>query len=641
QQTAPDGAFEFRGLAAGRFALRALKEGYQTATVAVEVPAGQDVEGVEVLLRDGWAIRGRVLDGDRLPVAGAQVAGQPLGRGGSSRMVTSSDGGGRFILEGLPAGTIELVAAHRDHPELRQRIELEGADREIELVFPRGVSVSGVVESAEGGVVGGAEVMLVKAGSWRSDLSTTSRSDGSFTIEDVPSGQWILAATADGYSRSSLSNPLEIRSQPVSGLRLEISRGTRVVGRITGLDPNRWPGLQVRAILRTGASPQLRQGKLLTGEGYRIDGLSAGTWMIQAEVEGSALLETLVVEEGVEEVRRDFEFVEGLTLSGVVTDAAQPQSGLNVSVWSIDTGKAGGGVTDESGRFTVQGLVEGTYTVQIHSSSGVPRHRSEIELPASREIEIRLDEGSAVAGQVVDGQDGQPMASVVVTLARAQGDRHGMTETRHSSSDSTGRFSFDRVEVGDWILHVKAHGYEPLEQPITVHEGEALPELRLELSPRNTLRLKLRAREGVLPDRVSVSAFTAGGQAVGTTFRPPVSEEGWVDLDSLPRVPCTVLVASADHALTEAQLTPGVETELLLPRGASLAVRVPELQEDRTGATLRLFSPSLGRALRWPNYPSGVRDSLPFILGAGQLAAIPPGAWTVLVRAADGREWSA
>ncbi|MCB1036162.1 MAG: carboxypeptidase regulatory-like domain-containing protein, partial [Acidobacteria bacterium] len=50
QQTAPDGAFEFRGLAAGRFALRALKEGYQTATVAVEVPAGQDVEGVEVLL---------------------------------------------------------------------------------------------------------------------------------------------------------------------------------------------------------------------------------------------------------------------------------------------------------------------------------------------------------------------------------------------------------------------------------------------------------------------------------------------------------------------------------------------------------------------------------------------------------------
>lgn len=116
-RAAPDGSFDAGRVPAGTYEIRGRAEGFADATVwtGVDEPARDSAaaeRSVELVLRRGVTLEGRVVDRFDEPVAGAVVQARLRGSRLPARETRSGDDGG-FVLAGLPPGTWD-VAAERD-----------------------------------------------------------------------------------------------------------------------------------------------------------------------------------------------------------------------------------------------------------------------------------------------------------------------------------------------------------------------------------------------------------------------------------------------------------------------------------------------------------------------------------------------
>ena len=159
------------------------------------------------------AVTGTVIDADGNPVAGAMVVirGEMQRRGERpylNTMQTNDEGG--FGFRRVPAGNYMIGAMARGLGGVRQAIEVaDGEVTEVGLQLPGAKgggdqpevgSVTGRVIDADGNAVAGAKVMMVPADGMRRHRALTARTadDGSFTLDAVPVGRYVIAAMARG-----------------------------------------------------------------------------------------------------------------------------------------------------------------------------------------------------------------------------------------------------------------------------------------------------------------------------------------------------------------------------------------------------------------------------------------------------------
>jgi hypothetical protein len=100
-QVGEDGVFDFSSLSAGSYVVRATLEGYaQGSSSAVDVPEGQNVSGIQVVLRAGGALEGYVsMKGKTESGAIVTIVGN-----GVTKMATS-DSNGYYHIEQIPEGS--------------------------------------------------------------------------------------------------------------------------------------------------------------------------------------------------------------------------------------------------------------------------------------------------------------------------------------------------------------------------------------------------------------------------------------------------------------------------------------------------------------------------------------------------------
>lgn len=130
--------------------------------------------------------------------------------------------------------------------------------------------------------------------------------------------------------------------------------------------------------------------------------------------------------------------------------------------------------TDTEGRFTLAGLEEGAYKVLVRSdaSEGAAAVAVSPALPVTR-VTLRLHRrGLSLAGVVVGGDDGAPVADAGVTLVKHNGMELQRPEKAlwTTRTDEDGRFAFEGIETGSWDADVTAEGYALLSQ--TVQAGD-------------------------------------------------------------------------------------------------------------------------------------------------------------------------
>jgi len=392
-----DGGFTLRDLAPGRLRLVANARGFLPASDGeIEVPEEGESDALELTLRRGAVVEGRVLTarGDPAPGARVRVVDNGDRSFGAEPPATAADEDGRYRLAGVAPGARALRAERDDAPPATASLAVGSGANHLDLTLRTGTEVAGRVVTSAGEPVAGAELALLPidpvdvAGVPSAPPPQTSRPAGDFRWSAVADGRYRLRAEKAGYG----GGPLEVTvaGEPVSGLELRLEAGGAIAGRIAGVSPAELPLVEVRA-----SAPDHRDQLAVPGADgrYRIDELGPGPWTVVAQLAGTARVARggAVVPPG-GEAALDLALGSGLALAGVVVRGAAPVAGAWVTVWNA-LGSAGA-PTGADGRFRIEGLAPGPCEITVvHPASGLERD-VRIDLEADADLTLELPDAA-------------------------------------------------------------------------------------------------------------------------------------------------------------------------------------------------------------------------------------------------------
>jgi hypothetical protein len=284
--TDANGRFEIRDLPAGQVMLVASKSGYVTQQFGQRTPYspatpillrdGQELTADFVLLRGG-VVTGRVFDEFGDPVASVRVAAlrsemTPAGRrmAGAGRTATTDDTGA-YRLFGLAPGEYFVSATHQTPERLvgpqgavtyvptffpgttdsaaAQRLTVgSGADQhniDFALLATPAVQVSGVVIGTTGAPIAATLSLrpAIGRGVAENRRGMSSAADGSFTLPNVPPGDYVLDVTGRARSRDVPADvaaiPIVVGGSDLAALTVTTTRGATISGVVVTEDGNR------------------------------------------------------------------------------------------------------------------------------------------------------------------------------------------------------------------------------------------------------------------------------------------------------------------------------------------------------------------------------------------------------------------
>lgn len=415
--TDEDGNYTLYGVTPGKVKLAVSATGFTDGEVeAFELADGEERAGVDVVLRRGAAVAGRVLWPDGRAARGAMVevfqedASNPFGSmtGGDNSVRTDAEG--RFRLTGLSAEgcrlTATAVVGEEGEPIAIPAASSVKEDPDELMSFPVGPSVElpdGAKWKARAEAVGGqtAAVVLtlqppgsitgrvlddtgepirqftvsaspVREGRrwWGGQDSLADHrdsEDGRFEIEDVPIGRWELQVSAGGYGDTDEEWRVEVPQ--LEPIEIVLTRGAALAGVV--LDPAGNPVVGATVSAREGArSWSTNQAQTWEGGEFSISGLAPQSWTLSATHPDWAASEDLSVEPGPAMRLRDLVLTlrVGGTITGeVFTDEGEPRVGARVS-WGTGAQQSfdmdgEGPTTDEDGRFVLENVTPGKVTV--------------------------------------------------------------------------------------------------------------------------------------------------------------------------------------------------------------------------------------------------------------------------------------
>ncbi len=636
-----EGRFEFKSVSPGTISLSAGAAGWQDAKLdGIEVPQGKDVEGLELPLKRGASISGRVLAPDGRPVIGAQVGPvtddpDPIRMGGAM-----SDGDGWYRVDGLAPGRLSIEATHDDYVRTVKELEARPGSNALNLQFEGGQEVSGTVTDSAGAPIAGAWVRLAAAGRDWGGPETKSGADGSFKCAGVGDGDYAVQAGREGFAPSDGETRVQVAGKPVTGLRVSLGAGGSIVGTISGLDREKLAQVDIRAGSAGRGAPQSAAPDA-RGD-YRLEHLLPGTWTVTASVPdtGQQARGQVTLEPGAAEARLDLQFGQGLTLSGRALAGDAPVTGAVLYAQGTDIDHSGWGRTGADGGFRIEGLAAGSYRVELRQWETGLSHDETVELSGSREVTLRIPTAK-IAGRVVDGTDRRGVSGATVTLARpGETEARGPLQARSATSDLDGRFTLANVPDGQWTLTANRGGYAAAGADVSVDSGSDVDGVTIALDATDGLVLEARLPSGRAPDSVDVAVLDGGGRAV-LSGSYSTGENGRVRLSSVPAGTWDIAVGAIGSGTMNLRASaPGPPLPVLLPPACTLRITVPALAGSATAATARILGADGRpyRALGWMGEPTSQ-----WRLAAGRLEldTLPPGTWTVQVTAADGQSWSA
>ncbi|MEW6741915.1 MAG: carboxypeptidase-like regulatory domain-containing protein [Planctomycetota bacterium] len=488
QITGADGRFAFAGLAPGRYSVSARNDRLVGDPVEVEVSTGQSHE-VTLSTLPALAIAGRVTDRLGGPVAGARVnaaeqrnesldlrgAGLPSGEGAADAPPRGrgrfGEGGVRGADRGPPGGNAEESARARTGRDGRDGGGLGNRIEQLTGFDPR-------------------EVMGMLRG-FMDGYRTSSFSDanGDFVVSGFPAGANVsLTASRNGYSTA----------------REEASSGSTAV--------------------------LLVMDTLVTYEGRVID----------------ARTRAPLPEFSIELTRDDGSTSASERPSGRVPGSGRSFEGALERLQSRRESR----FADAEGLFVIDRLVSGPYLIRARASDYLESEPVRIEVPvvpiAGPQITLALIRGASVAGLVTDAL-GEPAAGIPVFLVRkfeesdsaaAAGQSNGPATRRarragfrFATTDDSGRYSFPRLDAGDYELGVGQIA-SPVVGPVEVEveDGRETRE-NLRLPSLASLLVTVRDAEGKPAARAMIRGRLL--QARDVSITASTDNEGRAQVDNL------------------------------------------------------------------------------------------------------------
>ncbi len=387
--------------------------------------------------------------------------------------------------------------ARRRHPVDRTNVaKVRGPDLRASLPAwaqdpgaERG-SVAGVVKSADGRAVSGAQVALLPdLGSLDGDPRlrpagrAVSGADGRFRIGEILPGEYGLSASALGHGgahRSGLLVPPGARLEEIE-LVLE-GGGLELTGTVSDSGGGPIAGAEVR--VAAAARSAGNRGQFVTTADasgrYRIT-LGKEMHLVVADADGyapeSRVVDTTLVN------RADFALRPAARLAGkvVAREDGQPVAGAVVLLENGQTWwrAAQEATANDRGLFEFRDLESGGYRISAQKDAQVasPRDIEVNEADRSTEVTIEVVRGRSISGRTLSGE--QPLAGARVRLRQGNLMLPGRVR---ATTDGDGHYRIEGVLPGRYevMAEARAHAPSALEVALGADRDREGADLKLE-----------------------------------------------------------------------------------------------------------------------------------------------------------------
>ncbi len=449
--TGPSGRFRIEGLPAGRFWLT-LGPGFYYAyrVPGVSLGPGGKRSGVEIPALKGGMVRGRILDWQGRPVAGAVLDLRPglnsflshfFGTGYHWRSAFS-DEAGRFVLQGVPPGREYVLTAFGPGLPIQVRTDLEvseGTVLEVDFHGEKPASVSGTVRDTAGNPLPGARVAVAFLDLHELFFSpeacppVRAGKDGSFEIGNLPPGPLAVAARMEG---KGLADPEEVTleaGQRMEGIELVVGEGGELSGKVT--DPEGTPlkgvlveawngsfrgGLEMSRLLTFG---RVQAGTKADGT-FKLEGLSGGRCFLKASLPGYGDAFLPRVKVGSEDLKIVLKPEAGIRGVVLAKHTSSPVNRFSIRLRGVPffrKEKYTWEFEDSRGRFFIPAVPSGKAALRVEARGFVPLDK-EVEVrpgEGAKGVILLLERESLVRGRVVDAR-GNPVAGARVAAYRGR-----------------------------------------------------------------------------------------------------------------------------------------------------------------------------------------------------------------------------
>ena len=322
--------------------------------------------GVTVTLPAGAEVRGRVVDTNNQPVAGARVEiGAARGRGrrggGGGQLVSQpprqaySDSSGAFAIKGLPRGELMATASHEVGAATGVPVDTSGGSAtNVVLRLDLTATIAGTVVDDTGGPVEGAQVSAspkldgatFDPAQFRNRRDTTAITDaeGHFKITGLAQGQFSVRA-----ARSAQPGFGGGRRGRRGGDGIEVTAGDQNVRIVLPAEG----GVKGKVALADGTAPTAFtitagtvEQSFTGGSAFEVDAVAPGEYEVRVRGPSfdSAAVEVTIQPGKISDVGT-ITVVQGRQLAGVVVSNGQPVA--NATVYA-GTQVMGGGSTNDS-----------------------------------------------------------------------------------------------------------------------------------------------------------------------------------------------------------------------------------------------------------------------------------------------------
>jgi hypothetical protein len=509
------GQFQLSSIGSGPHEVLAVKQGY-ASEVRTNIHAGQTLA---ISLDPGGQIAGSVTDMSGTALAGAKVIAEVEDPSREARASDVTGLGGSFDFPYLRLGSHRLVVEREGFAptSLSGVIVAGGKPRKVTVVLARGSHVWGRLVNASGrGVSGGQLRARTRDGqgippTLARSLSVQASRDGLFSIDQLGAGRWVFEITVPGFPRKWHQVMVGARpgELPLGDIVIEAKSGVR--GRVRSVSGVAVGGAKIRALpVDLFASEGGEEVQSSSDGTFSLWGLGAGRHVLRVEAPGYAS----TVKELPAKVRT-VEIV--LSPGGSVAGLAVDERGEPVPSVSV-TGRRSEPVRDDEehtafaegagGRFLLENLPAGVYTVQIAATGLSPETLSSIEVQGGRSTDlgtVRLRAGCSLSGVVRDEAGRGLQGATLRVLGARSASLAG--PALEATSDANGEFSVGGLPSGRVRLLVRQAEYAPTEVSLDLAPAENAT-IEVTLHSGGAIRGSAHRRDGSPLQGVTVAAHT-------------------------------------------------------------------------------------------------------------------------------------
>jgi len=470
----------FRGLRDGWTGVMAVASGYGPVTANKLVGKGEKTATVEVALRRGAAVSGRVVDEQGTGIPDVQVwaadTSNAWERGGAELARVTSAADGAFTIPALAAGSYFLRAKDDHHaPASTAPITVTGEHPTtgIEIVMKAAASIAGVVVTTDGQPVPYATVKL-SSKTWSPDsVNRQAAADehGKFELRALPRAA--VKVRAESEEAASKAIDVDLAGTPVrTDVKLVLDQAGTIAGIVVDGAGEPIAEAEVAAYPdflddKRGADDfVLAQGAAATTDGggrFVLKGLEDGSYRVWASRSSGGRTsqgqrEGVAARTGAKDVKIVLP-APGAVKGKVALDSGDPPELALVSTdWEHR-------VTIRDGAFELADLAPGKYDLRVTGADFADKIVRDLTIEAGKTTDagtITVRAGRKLSGRVIDGE-GKPVEGARVLFGKmlfGDGKQTGGTDPdqasamgqRGTSTDADGRFVLTGLSRGGGSL---------------------------------------------------------------------------------------------------------------------------------------------------------------------------------------------